>query len=94
MTAIIRSVLAALVVSGTLAAQAPSRGTLVTRIDSIVNAALAAPFSSFSVAVVKGRDTLTMKAYGSANIELGVRRHAGHRLQNWIADEAVHVVAW
>ena len=72
MTAIVRSVLAALVVSSSLAAQAPSRGTLVTRIDSIVNAALAAPFSGFSVAVVKGRDTLTMKAYGSANIELGV----------------------
>ena len=72
MTPIVRSLLAAFAATGTLSAQSPSRGTLVTRIDSIVNAALAAPFSSFSVAVVKGRDTLTLKAYGSANIELGV----------------------
>jgi CubicO group peptidase (beta-lactamase class C family) len=50
----------------------PNRGAVVARIDSIVNAALAAPFSGFSVAVVKGRDTLMMKGYGSANIELGV----------------------
>src|SRR3954465_8243126 len=77
MTTIIRSLLTAFTATGvlappTLAAQSPSRSTLVTRIDSIVNAALAAPFSGFSVAVVRGRDTLTMKAYGSANIELGV----------------------
>jgi D-alanyl-D-alanine carboxypeptidase len=58
--------------SASLTAQAPSRAATVARIDSIVTAALAAPFSGFQVAVVKGRDTLLMKSYGMANIELAV----------------------
>jgi D-alanyl-D-alanine carboxypeptidase len=63
---------ASALVSATLAAQAPARAATVARIDSIMNAALAAPFSGFQVAVVKGRDTLLMKAYGMANIEHAV----------------------
>ena len=64
--------LAAAVIPAATTAQTPNRAAVVARIDSIVNASLAAPFSGFSVAVVKGRDTLMMKGYGSANIELGV----------------------
>src|SRR5690242_10940001 len=43
---------------------------IATRIDSLVNAALErGPVAAFSVAVVRGRDTITMKGYGTADLE-------------------------
>jgi CubicO group peptidase (beta-lactamase class C family) len=50
---------------------APDRATVVT--DSIVTAALArGQAAGLTVAVVRGRDTLVLKGYGSADLELGV----------------------
>jgi D-alanyl-D-alanine carboxypeptidase len=60
------------VLAAPLAAQVPSRSVTIARIDSIADAMLAAPVAGFQVAVVKGSDTLVMKGYGMANIELGV----------------------
>ncbi|HEY2856654.1 MAG TPA: serine hydrolase domain-containing protein [Gemmatimonadaceae bacterium] len=56
---------------GTLAeAQKPSRGALVSQIDSLATAALRnGPVAGLSVAVVKGQDTLVMKGYGLADVE-------------------------
>ncbi len=53
-------------------AQSPSRAALVASIDSLLSRELAAPAAGFQVAVVKGRDTLVMKSYGFANVELQV----------------------
>ena len=54
----------------TSAAQAPSRATAVRQIDSLATAALRnGPVAGLSIAVVKGRDTLVMKGYGSADLE-------------------------
>jgi len=54
-------------------AHAQDRAVLVARLDSLA----AAPVqerraAGISVAVVRGRDTLLLKGYGQANIELGV----------------------
>jgi CubicO group peptidase (beta-lactamase class C family) len=49
------------------------RVTAVAAIDSLVHAALTdGKVAGMSVVVVRGRDTLLMKAYGSADLELGV----------------------
>lgn len=54
-------------------AQTPSRAQLVARIDSIMQAPIAAGrVVGASIAVVKGRDTIAVRQYGKANIELGV----------------------
>ena len=58
-------------------AQAPTRAAVVARIDSIVNASLP-NIAGVQVAVVKGRDTLVLRSYGSANIELGVPLTSDH----------------
>lgn len=62
-------------------AQMPSRAALVARLDSIVNASVAKNISGIQVAVVKGRDTLLLKSYGLANIELGVAMTNEHLLR-------------
>ena len=51
------------------AQRAPDRATLVTRIDSIVAAAMAVKNAGIQIAVVQGRDTILMKGYGIANAE-------------------------
>lgn len=78
-----RFLLIALIVfpCSTASAQRPSRGVLVARIDSIVRAGLASNIAGIQVAVVKGRDTLLMKGYGHANLELGVPLNADHVLR-------------
>jgi CubicO group peptidase (beta-lactamase class C family) len=65
----------AVLLSGTMVvpAEAQDRAALIARLDSLA----AAPVregraAGISVAVVHGRDTLLLKGYGSANIELGV----------------------
>jgi CubicO group peptidase (beta-lactamase class C family) len=56
-----------------LPAQAVSRAALVARIDSIMGAPIAAgQVVGASIAVVRGSDTLAVKGYGLANIELSV----------------------
>ncbi|HJQ66665.1 MAG TPA: serine hydrolase domain-containing protein [Gemmatimonadales bacterium] len=58
------------VVSGDVSAQAGARRALVTRIDSMATTALAQwPAVGLSIAVVRGRDTITMKGYGRADLE-------------------------
>jgi CubicO group peptidase (beta-lactamase class C family) len=52
---------------------ARDRAALVVRLDSIANAPVQeGRAAGISVAVVRGRDTLLLKGYGKANIELGV----------------------
>jgi len=52
---------------------APDRPALVARLDSIANAAVQEGRAvGISVAIVHGRDTLLLKGYGRANIELDV----------------------
>jgi len=54
-------------------AQAPSRAELVRTIDAIMTAPIAAGrVVGASIAVVRGSDTIAVKGYGKANIELGV----------------------
>lgn len=56
-----------------VAAQTRDRAKLAPAIDSVVAAALkSGPVAGMSVAVVRGRDTIVMKGYGSADLELGV----------------------
>jgi len=65
-------VLSALLLSGTapLNAQSPDRATLVARIDSIAEAALATKRApGVSIAVVRGTDTLVLRGYGFADLE-------------------------
>jgi D-alanyl-D-alanine carboxypeptidase len=58
-----------LVASGALA-QTPSRAALVQRIDSIASRPTSTGnVAGMAVAVIKGRDTLLMKAYGMADLE-------------------------
>ena len=65
-----RAVVAAMVGTSTLVAQAPARATVVRQIDSLATAALRnGPVAALSIAVVKGRDTLVMKGYGLADLE-------------------------
>ncbi len=60
-------------VSSPVHAQRPSRAALVATIDSIMNAPIAAGrVVGASIAVVKGNDTIAVKGYGKANLELGV----------------------
>lgn len=50
-----------------------ARQALVAKIDSIVNAPITAgKVAGASIAVVKGKDTIAVKAYGKANLELDV----------------------
>ena len=57
--------------SHTLAAQRRPAGTIAGRIDSLVNDFMAMSHTpAVSVAVVRGPDTLVMKGYGEANVEL------------------------
>jgi len=56
-----------------LAGQAASRTELVAAIDSIAMEGIGAgQAAGMSIAVVRGTDTLLLKAYGSADLELGV----------------------
>src|SRR5690242_21945200 len=58
-------------VASTAVAQAPSRAALVARIDSLANAFIADTHTpAVSVAVLRGSDTIVMKGYGDASIEL------------------------
>jgi D-alanyl-D-alanine carboxypeptidase len=70
------AVLFALVLPALLAAQGSpqvSRAALATRLDSIAQSYLSeARAPGYAVAVVRGPDTLLMRAYGSANLELRV----------------------
>jgi D-alanyl-D-alanine carboxypeptidase len=53
-----------------LAAQSPRYAAERARIDSMLGAEMAAKqFAGVAIAVVKGRDTIAMKAYGFADIE-------------------------
>jgi CubicO group peptidase (beta-lactamase class C family) len=53
--------------------RAADRAALVARLDSLANAPVKeGRAAGISVAVVHGRDTLLLKGYGMANIELGV----------------------
>ena len=72
----LRYALAALVLPAVLAAQTtaahvdPSRGELITRIDSLVQGyLLTSPAASAAVAVVRGRDTIVMRGYGYADLQ-------------------------
>lgn len=59
-------------------AQAQDRAALISRLDSLANApVLEGRAAGISVAVVHGRDTLLLKGYGHANIELDVSMPAG-----------------
>jgi len=54
-------------------AQASSRSALVARIDSIMQTPITAGrVVGASIAVVRGRDTIAVKGYGKANLELNV----------------------
>ncbi|MBM4186359.1 MAG: beta-lactamase family protein [Gemmatimonadetes bacterium] len=54
-----------------LTAQRPDRAKLVAQIDSIVSAPIkAGQVAGVSIAVVKGRDTIALKGYGAADLEL------------------------
>jgi len=63
-------------VSSPAAAQRVTRGSgarLAARIDSIMQAQIASgQVVGASIAVVRGRDTIAVKGYGKANLELGV----------------------
>jgi CubicO group peptidase (beta-lactamase class C family) len=66
-------VLAALTLAQTGSAQTTDLVRIRTAVDSIVNAALTGGRAAgVSVGVVRGRDTLVLKAYGSADLELDV----------------------
>ena len=55
-----------------LAAQRPDRARVEAVTDSVVAAALATgQAAGMTVAVVRGRDTLVLKGYGAADLELG-----------------------
>ena len=55
-----------------LEAQVAPRAALRARIDAILSAPLkAGTLAGASVAVIKGRDTILVKGYGKANLELG-----------------------
>jgi CubicO group peptidase (beta-lactamase class C family) len=58
--------------AGALRAQATDRAAVVARVDSIVRNAVTPLAPGYSVAVVRGRDTVLWKGYGSANLELSV----------------------
>ena len=52
-------------------AQQPSRAALTSRIDSLANAFIADTHTpAISVAVLRGSDTIVMKGYGEASVEL------------------------
>ena len=69
----VAALVAAPLADSALAAQGASRPALVARIDSIMNAAIAGgQVVGASIAVVRGRDTIAVKGYGKANLELGV----------------------
>lgn len=66
-------VTAPFLVASPVQAQRPSRAALVATIDSIMNAPIAAGrVVGASIAVVRGNDTIAVKGYGKANLELGV----------------------
>jgi D-alanyl-D-alanine carboxypeptidase len=69
---IITAALVDLVLAGhALAAQRPPADTVPARIDSLVNDFMARSHTpAVSVAVVRGPDTLVMKGYGEASVEL------------------------
>ena len=63
----------ALVAPAVIQAQKPDRARMVALIDSIAGAPIkAGQAAGMSVAVVKGQDTILIKGYGSADIELDV----------------------
>lgn len=56
-----------------LSAQTPDAGALATLVDSIAAAAIdSGDAAGMSVGVLRGTDTLLIRAYGSADLELGV----------------------
>jgi CubicO group peptidase (beta-lactamase class C family) len=62
-----------LLIAGASPSRAQDRAALVARLDSIAGAPVQeGRAAGISVAVVRGRDTLLLKGYGQANIELGV----------------------
>ncbi|MCE2900966.1 MAG: serine hydrolase domain-containing protein [Gemmatimonas sp.] len=67
----VTAAIAMLTAPDALTAQRPDRARLVATIDSIVNAPItAAQVAGISVAVVKGADTIVMKGYGWADLDL------------------------
>jgi len=57
--------------AGQASAQQPSRATLAAKVDTVVTAAMAAEhIPGVSVAVMRGADTIVMRGYGYANVEL------------------------
>ena len=54
-------------------AQAAPRAAMRARIDAIIQAPIAAgTLAGASIAVIRGSDTIAVKGYGKANLELGV----------------------
>ncbi len=61
----------ALVAPALVAGQKPDRARLIAQIDSVVQAPIkAGQVAGISIAVVKGRDTVLIKGYGSADLDL------------------------
>jgi CubicO group peptidase (beta-lactamase class C family) len=62
-----------LLTPGMARAQAPSRAALIARLDSIAESGLKeGRVVGLSVAVIQGNDTLLLKGYGKADVELNV----------------------
>ena len=63
----------------TAAAQTPTHAAARARIDSLVNAEVAAtPIAGVAIAVVRGRDTIALRGYGLADVENDVPVTADH----------------
>ena len=61
-----------LIAPAVVQAQGPARARLIAQIDSVVSAPITAGRAAgISIAVVKGRDTILIKGYGSADLDLG-----------------------
>lgn len=68
-----KAILLLLAAAPTLSAQTTDRARIQAAVDSIVNAQLSTGRAAgVSVGVVRGRDTLVLKGYGSADLELDV----------------------
>jgi CubicO group peptidase (beta-lactamase class C family) len=70
---LLASALALGLFGGAAQAQAPSRGALLARIDSLVTAQMVKNHNvGVSIGIQKGEDLLMARGYGSADLELGV----------------------
>ncbi len=68
---LVYSMISLTLASGLANAQQPSKGVVATRVDSLAAAFLADSHTpAISIAVLRGSDTLVMKGYGDASVEL------------------------